>query len=51
MKHQARRRLACGSEEFGPPFPFPSRASRGGRVPATGQTAPLPCKRDFKSLR
>lgn len=22
--------LACGSEEFHPPFPFPPRASRGG---------------------
>ncbi len=22
--------IACGSEEFNPPFPFPSRASRGG---------------------
>jgi hypothetical protein len=23
-------RIACGSEEFNPPFPLPPRASRGG---------------------
>jgi hypothetical protein len=48
MKNLTRRRLACGSEEFDPPFPFPPRASRGGRVPPTGQTAPLPPQEGFQ---
>jgi hypothetical protein len=38
--------IACGSDEFDPLFPFPPRASRGGRVsPHAGSTPPASKKR------
>ena len=30
MRHPTQKQLACGSQEFYPPFPFPPGASRGG---------------------
>ena len=32
------RRMACGSKESDPPFPFPPGASRGGAGPPTRRT-------------
>src|SRR4029077_12339660 len=35
---------ACGSKEFNPPFPFPSRESRGGRVPPHAEARCAPAQ-------
>ena len=42
MKYRTPTRLACGSEEFDPPFPFPQGKAGAGPVPPTAQTARLP---------
>jgi hypothetical protein len=45
MKHQTRRRFACGSKESDPPFPFPQGASRGGDgSPHGANNAPPPAR-------
>src|SRR5262252_6012849 len=46
MRRHLRDRMACGSKEFDPPFPFPPGASRVGVVPPT----PLHVPRQPKPL-
>ncbi len=45
MKQRTRTRLACGSEESDPPFPFPPGESRGGAgSPHGANCAPPPAR-------
>ena len=45
MRYQGLTRLACGSEEFDPLFPFPPRESRGGDgSPHGANGAPPPAR-------
>jgi hypothetical protein len=45
MKHESRKKSACGSEESDPPFPLPPGASRGGAgSPHGANCAPPPAR-------